>query len=234
MAGSRLRFKLHPVSGVVVLVAVVVFAFVGLLRLGVIGSGGADEQATASQPQSVSNVDPPGYGFEEGTQTGQGSADSGGVGGTGGSAPEETEGPVVVHVTGAVKDPGVVQLPATSRVADAVEAAGGLSTDADMASVNLAEFAVDGTHIHVALKGESPSPVAHAGAANDSGAGGCVEVNTADATALQQLDGVGPKLAERILNHRETNGPFANGDALVDVPGIGAVLVERIKVGLCQ
>ena len=226
----RLRFKLHPVTAVTVVVAVVIFAVIGVLRLG----GGEADGATANDmaPQSKSLAQP-GYGLEDsnGHDAGAGTTevtDEENIGG------DDGEGPVVVHVTGAVKTPGVVQLPASARVAEAVDAAGGLTGEADLASVNLAEVVADGSHVHILEVGESAGPPTSTSTGIAPDSGGCVDVNAADTTALQELDGVGPKLAERILNHREANGPFQGGDALQEVPGIGPVLVERIKVGLCD
>lgn len=231
---KRLRFKLHPVTAVAVVVAVVVFAVIGVFRL-----ARGDVEAAPTPEQAVIQSDSlpePGHGLAGLSGEATGTNASGSTGGQGMAG--EGSDPIIVHVTGAVVRPGVVQLPPSARVADAVEAAGGLADKADIASVNLAEFVVDGSHIHVLEEGESGGPPASTAASGAAGVsptgGGCVDVNTADANQLQELDGVGPKLAERILNHRETNGSFPSGDALTEVPGIGPVLVERIKVGICD
>ncbi len=148
-------------------------------------------------------------------------------------------GTVVVHVTGAVNAPGVVELPAGSRVDDAVTAAGGARDDADLAAVNLARPAADGEQIHVPVPGEeapAAAPVtesapAPGGASEPAGAGtgGLVDLNTADAAALDELPGVGPAIAQRIIEHREANGPFTRVDDLEQVPGIGPATLEKIR-----
>lgn len=159
-----------------------------------------------------------------------------------GATPATANGgaPVVVHVTGAVASPGVVELPAGSRVDDAVSAAGGATADADLAAVNLARPAVDGEQIHVPVPGEEPvvappgpqpggTTPSGSGTATGTAAGGAVDINTADAAALDTLPGVGPAIAQRIVEHREANGPFRSVDDLQDVPGIGPATLEKIR-----
>jgi competence protein ComEA len=144
-----------------------------------------------------------------------------------------------VYVTGQVGSPGVVSLPTGSRVVDAVTAAGGPLSDADLAAVNMARLLVDGEHIQVTRPGETPQePVpggrAATGADGDPGmAAVCVDLNTADQTALETLDGVGPALAGRILSYRNQVGSIASADQLDEVPGIGPALVQRIAAGAC-
>jgi competence protein ComEA len=126
---------------------------------------------------------------------------------------------VVVSVVGSVVRPGLVTLPSGSRVADAVQAAGGLVPPADQASVNLAALVTDGQQIAVGAPG---APSAPAGASGGSAAapGGKLNLNTATAAELDALPGVGPVLAQRIVDHRD-QGPFTSVDQLDDVPGIG-------------
>ncbi len=123
---------------------------------------------------------------------------------------------LVVDVTGAVASPRVVDLPAGSRVRDAVAAAGGLADDADASSVNLARRLNDGEQVYVPREGEV------------EGAGGAVNVNRAGVAALETLPGIGPVYAERIVADRTRNGPFASLSDLARVPGIGASVVERL------
>jgi competence protein ComEA len=142
----------------------------------------------------------------------------------------DTSATVVVSVVGSVARPGLVTLPSGSRVAAAVEAAGGLGPDADPTSVNLAAVVSDGQQIVVGAPGSSV-----AGA--DGGAGAApgvkLDLNRATAAELDALPGVGPVLAQRIVDHRE-QGPFTSVDQLDDVPGIGparaAELAELVTV----
>ncbi len=119
---------------------------------------------------------------------------------------------LTIHVAGAVAEPGLVTVPGGSRVADAIVAAGGALPDAELGSVNLAAPLADGQHLRIPIEdGESGE------AAGD----GRVRINVAGLEELQGLPGVGPVLAARILSHRDTHGPFAAVEDLLDVPGIG-------------
>ena len=136
---------------------------------------------------------------------------------------------VVVHVSGAIASPGVYSVPATARVIDAVEKAGGATVEADLDQLNLAAVVVDGQQIRIPRVGEV-LPAAPA-----SGAPAVpVDLNRADVAALQSLRGIGPATAEAIVAFREQNGPFQTVDDLLDVPGIGpaklAVIVDAIVV----
>jgi competence protein ComEA len=132
---------------------------------------------------------------------------------------------VVVAVVGLVARPGLVTLPAGARVADAVEAAGGLLPAADPAMVNLAAVVSDGQQIAVGLPG---APAAPAGGAGSPSAGGKVDLNAATAADLDALPGIGPVLAERIVDHRADHGPFRSVDELDDVPGIGPAIFGEL------
>ncbi|SNT40583.1 competence protein ComEA [Asanoa hainanensis] len=138
---------------------------------------------------------------------------------------------IVVSVAGKVRKPGLVRLPAGSRVADAVEAAGGTVPGTDLASVNLARLLVDGEQV---LVGVTPPPGAagdtpSGGTGSDSGAGGKVNLNTATLAELDSLPGVGPVLAQRILDHRTAKGGFKSVGDLRNVDGIGASRYEDLK-----
>lgn len=137
---------------------------------------------------------------------------------------------VVVYVSGAVASPGVLTLPATSRVIDAITAAGGATPEADLESINLARILIDGEQIRVGVVGESP-PVASAGTGTDAQA--CVRLATATETELQTLPGIGPALATRIISYRATHPRLSSVDELDDVPGIGPSLIEKIRPGVC-
>lgn len=134
------------------------------------------------------------------------------------------ESRIVVHVAGAVATPGVHELDADGRVADAIELAGGVTIDADPGSINLAAPLADGSRIYVPVVGEEPPPVSavvSSGDERDVAAIGPIDVNSADARLLETLPGIGPATAAAILTERERNGPFASFDDLERVPGIG-------------
>ena len=137
---------------------------------------------------------------------------------------------VVVYVSGAVASPGVLSLPPTSRVIDAITAAGGALPEADLESINLARVLVDGEQIRVGVVGES-SPSATAGTGTDAQA--CVRLATATETELQTLPGIGPALAQRIVSYRSTHPRLTSVEELDDVPGIGPSLIEKIRPGVC-
>jgi len=129
---------------------------------------------------------------------------------------------IFVDVAGWVKKPGVYEFPEGDRVIDAVEQAGGVRKGAVVTSLNLAAVLTDGQQILI------PEPVkASAATATGVDANGLINVNTADATQLESLSGIGEVLAQTIIDYRETNGPFTSVDQLLDVSGIGdATLAE--------
>ncbi len=140
---------------------------------------------------------------------------------------------VTVHVAGRVRKPGVVTLPAGSRVADAIAAAGGLRDDAGRIVVNLAALLADGERLEVRRGSRFPLPAPGGGMASDgSGSvapGGTVNVNTATASQLESLPGIGPVLAGRIIAWREANGTFTSVEILGEVAGIGPVLLDNLR-----
>jgi competence protein ComEA len=144
--------------------------------------------------------------------------------------PQEEE--VVVDVAGAVVTPGVHHLEAGARVVDAVAAAGGLAPDADGARLNLAALLVDGQQVYVARVGETPPlpiPAGGTAATGPADPAPLVDLNTASATELEELPGVGPTTAEAIIDHRERNGPFISVEDLLDVRGIGDAKLEQLR-----
>ena len=143
-----------------------------------------------------------------------------------------TGGRLLVHVAGAVRLPGVHELPAGSRVIDAVEVAGGLAADADGGRLNLAAPLADGERVYVLRVGEpAPPPVASSGSGSAAGASptGPIDLNAADEAALEGLPGVGPATAAAIVAHRAQIGRFTSIDQLLDVRGIGAAKLEAIR-----
>ena len=128
---------------------------------------------------------------------------------------------VVAHVSGAVGRPGLVSLTEPTRVADAVEAAGGATADADLAAINLAGPVRDGDHIVVPTIGERTG-------VDD----GLIDLNRSTAAKIAELHGIGPILAERIVAHREERGPFEAIEDLLDVPGIGEAKLALLRSGV--
>lgn len=142
-------------------------------------------------------------------------AASGGAAVQAGVAPTDT---LLVHVLGAVAQPGIVELAPGARVVDAVGAAGGLTPEADAGGVNLARALVDGEQLVVPVVGAAP-PVTAAGV--PAAVDGRVSLNQADVAELDTLPRIGPALAQRIIDWREANGPFTDVAQLLDVAGIG-------------
>ncbi|MEX2323665.1 MAG: ComEA family DNA-binding protein [Acidimicrobiia bacterium] len=132
-----------------------------------------------------------------------------------------TPGTIVVHVSGAVARPGLIALPEGARVADAIAAAGGALPSASLTALNLAAPVAGGHRVVVPEEGTSP------GAAG--GTGGPISVNLATADELEGLPGVGPVLAQRIVEHRERYGPFGVVEDLLDVTGIGEAKLAAIR-----
>lgn len=142
---------------------------------------------------------------------------------------------VTVHVRGRVARPGVVTLPAGSRVVDAIEAAGGVKAGASIGALNLARLLVDGEQVAVGVKAaqvESPSaPSGGSGSDSSEGAagGGLVDLNAATVSELEELPGIGPVLAERIVQWRADNGRFTDIEVLGEVSGIGDALMAQLR-----
>jgi competence protein ComEA len=125
---------------------------------------------------------------------------------------------MVVHIAGAVLEPGLVSLTVPARVADAIDAAGGAAPTADLGAVNLADPVRDGEQIVVPTTGEATDLTS-----------GLVDLNRAGTTDLAGLNGIGPVLAERIVAYREEHGPFEAVEDLLDVPGIGEAKLALLR-----
>ena len=137
---------------------------------------------------------------------------------------------VVVDVKGAVDRPGVYQLPPGSRVQDAVAKAGGAGKKADLDRVNLAQPLADGMVVYIPRRGEKMPASFETGAEGSGQVGngqGKININTASAAELENLDGIGPSKAEAILRYREEHGPFTDVRDLLNVPGIGEKTLEK-------
>ena len=213
------------VGAVVVLVLAVLAVTVAISAAAT--RGGAGETAITSRPTPA---DAP-----------SGAADSSGASGAPGS-------PVFVHVHGRVALPGLYELASGARVVDVVAAAGGFADDAEQGAVNLARPLVDGEQLYVPAVGEAAADGAGggagagagaasgAGASAGSGAGGgaagpgaaLVDLNSADAAALETLPGVGPATSAAILDWRRQNGAFRSVDDLLGVSGIGEKTLAKL------
>ena len=153
---------------------------------------------------------------------------------------------IYVYVTGAVNKPGMVELESSNdnfRVSDAVNACGGLLPTADIDNLNMAEIINDGQHIRIPEKiserssdnstdDQSANPVnSNSDKSNKNIAdnGSIVNINTAGPAELETLNGIGPKMAERIIEYRQVNGPFKTIDDIKNVKGIGSKKFDKIK-----
>ena len=135
---------------------------------------------------------------------------------------------ITVDVKGAVKTPGIYDLPVGSRINDAVQKAGGLTDNADSKSINLAQKISDESLVYVPTKGEDTSQATQSNASN-SKENKKVNLNKASLEELKQVKGLGAKRAQDIIDHRESNGKFKSVDELKKVSGIGAKTIEKLK-----
>lgn len=152
--------------------------------------------------------------------------------------PAPTAAPLVVDVAGAVPRPGVYELAQGSRIKDAIEMAGGFLAEADKSTLNLAEPLQDGQKLEVPyVAGFEPTPIAvlPGGGSNGNGGGritnpqSLININTASAEELDTLPGIGPALAQAIIDYRDTFGPFFAIEDIMLVDGIGEATFEDIK-----
>ena len=145
---------------------------------------------------------------------------------------------ICIYVAGSVINPGVYNLAEGSRVYEAIEMAGGAAPGADLASINLAKPLADAEMVYVPAEGEAPPASYAAGAATTSAAGGTqgsgpVNINTASAEELDTLPGIGPAMAQRIIEFRETEGAFTSIEDIKKVKGIGEAKFEKMKDKIC-
>lgn len=150
----------------------------------------------------------------------------------GGPAGVDVPEEVVVDVAGKVRKPGIVTLPAGSRVFEAIERAGGIKGSLKEPTLNLARQLVDGEQILVGVEPADPSAAAASPGGASSGAtgpGGAVNLNSATLEQLDSLPGVGPVTAQSILDWRQENGRFTAVDDLLDVSGIGEKTLEDLR-----
>ena len=147
---------------------------------------------------------------------------------------EETAAMIYVDVGGEVKNPSVVELPDGSRVTDAITAAGGLTEQSDLTDINRAAFVSDGEKIYIPsqvseLEDDGLSVGEGGGGGTAKSSDGRININTADSTQLQELTGVGPATAEKIIDYRKQNGRFQSIEDIKNVSGIGDKTYEKLK-----
>jgi competence protein ComEA len=153
------------------------------------------------------------------------------------SRTESARADLYVHVAGAVRRPGLLRLPSGTRVATALEKAGGPTRRADLTLVNLAAPLQDGQQILVPVRGAAADGAA-SGAASSGGAtaaaapGAKVHLSTATPEQLDEIDGIGPTLAERIVEFRDAHGGFRSLDELAEVEGIGEKRLATLRDAL--
>ena len=148
---------------------------------------------------------------------------------------------IIVHITGEVKEPGVKELPTDARIADAIEAAGGVTENADLDEVNLAFVLSDGQKIYIPNKNEKEISGEKVYITAGSGNNVIIEdkiegekmqkvnINEAKQEDFEQLPGIGPSIAKKIIEYREQNGKFTSINELQEVKGIGEAKFENIK-----
>lgn len=141
--------------------------------------------------------------------------------------PTSTPRPLRVYVSGAVQESDVYELPADSIVKDAVVAAGGATGKADLDRINLAQPLADGEHVYVPHLGEENPPVEPP--SRQPAATGKVNINAADSAELEMLPGIGPVIAQRILDYRQAYGPFVQIEDIMEVTGIGPATFDKLQ-----
>lgn len=149
---------------------------------------------------------------------------------------------IIIHITGAVKNQGIVKIKEGSRISDVIDIAGGINDKADLSKINLAYIVQDGQKIYVPSmddKEDTDTIMKDAGAnvikdgVNSSNKEGKININKASQTELETLSGVGPSTALKIINYRNENGNFKTIDDIKNVPGIGEAKFENIKNDIC-
>jgi competence protein ComEA len=190
----------------------------------VVGLGWALWSLLHARPEPVPDAQPA-AGIVSGSPVAQPSGQP-----TPGSTPSASSQVLVIDVEGKVRRPGLVRVKAGSRVADVLSAAGGALPGVDLTGLNLARQVADGEQILVGVPGGAPvgtptGPVSPGGPA----AGGQVDLNTATLAQLEDLPGVGPVLAQRIIDWRTEHGRFTSVDELQEVSGVGEKKFESLK-----
>lgn len=147
---------------------------------------------------------------------------------------------IKIHIIGEIKNPGIIEITEGSRIADAIEKAGGVTKEADVSKVNLAYVLQDGQKIHIPNKNDEGIEYVEETAGNNiivedktNKNNSKVNINTATQTELETLSGIGPSTALKIINYRKENGKFNSIDEIMNVSGIGEAKYESIKDYIC-
>lgn len=141
----------------------------------------------------------------------------------------EIKNNIIIHIAGEVENEGIIELPPNSRIYDAVEAAGGLTAEANLSQINLANMLKDGQKIYIPNEEEAEEYIEEVTGKNEYKEVGKIDINTATQTELETLSGIGPSTALKIVNYRKENGEFSNIEDLKNVPGIGEAKFNNIK-----
>ena len=239
---SRVRFAVSRAAALTLVVAVI-----GWIALSILFAPADPNEVLTSVDtdtgQQESVAPEPGVGGESAAPDGSADTEPGSQAAPGGT--------LVVHVVGAVHNPGVYRLPSGARIVDAIEAAGGMTGSARPELLNLASPIADGQQVVLPDKDDPPEaspgaqappagsgtdakPSASTPAGSQKGTdqpvpGDKIPINQADAETLMQLPGIGPALAGRIIEFREANGPFKSVEELEQVSGIGPVLMGKLR-----
>lgn len=223
---SKLHLRDMPTSlriGLVILCAVVLFVlFQGLWQLGA-GDTHLIEGSNQSSWEQDTNAEDLQIDTAQAVE---------GEGGQNETATPAASAMISVHVVGEVVAPGLYEVLEGARVKDAIDAAGGMTADAEQSSVNLARTIADGEQVVVTSKNSSSASVAISSSSTNSASSastGVVNINTADATMLTSLSGIGEATAQKIIADREKNGPFKTKKDITRVSGIGDKKYEAIK-----
>lgn len=151
---------------------------------------------------------------------------------------QEEKKEIIVHITGCVVEEGIVKLEEGARIVDAIEKAGGTTSDANMSKVNLAYKLKDGQKLYIPsnIDDEEEAIVTEKGEGvlgEEVQSGEKVNINTATQTELETLSGIGPSMALKIIEHRNKNGDFSSIEDIKNVQGIGEAKFESIKDSIC-
>jgi competence protein ComEA len=143
--------------------------------------------------------------------------------------PTVTVSPIKIHITGAITNPGVVNIPVNSRIQDAINAAGGVTDEADLAPINLAAVVTDGQKIIIPILGETLDQNSVTVQKSSSDGSLLISLNSADQKELEKLPGIGEEKAKAIIAERDKRGRFQFVDDLSDIPGFTQNLLNQIR-----